>query len=74
MSIVYPILLLSSRKEVNQNKMLKITIEVQEDKIQDRCHVTIKNQKDLSKCSENEKRTGAMVRNEIEKALHNLED
>lgn len=54
--------------------MLRIIIEVQEDKIQDKCYVTIKNQKDLSKCSENEKRTGAMVRNEIEKALHKLED
>lgn len=54
--------------------MLKITIEVEEDKKNDKCKVTIKNQKDLSKCSENEKRTGAMVRNEIEKALHNLED
>lgn len=72
--VVYCVLLLSSRKEVDQNKMLKITIEVQEDKKEDKCHVTIKNQKDLSKCSENEKRTGAMVRNEIEKALHNLED
>ena len=63
-----------NRKEVNQNKMLKITIEVEEDKKNDKCKVTIKNPKDLSKCSENEKRTGAMVRNEIEKSLHNLED
>lgn len=54
--------------------MLKITIEVEEDKKNDKCKVTIKNPKDLSKCSENEKRTGAMVRNEIEKSLHNLED
>ena len=54
--------------------MLKITIEVQEDKTRDNCQVTIKNQKDLSKCSENEKRTGAMVRNEIEKVLHKLEN
>ena len=54
--------------------MLKITIEIQEDKSIDKCHVTIKNPKDLSKCTENEKRTGAMVRNEIEKALYNLQD
>ena len=54
--------------------MLKITIEVQEDKTQDKCHVTIKNQKDLSKCSENEKRTGAMVRNEIKKKKQKLEN
>ena len=54
--------------------MLKITIQVQENKDKNNCTVKMINPKDLSKCSENEKRTGAMVRNEIEKSLHNLED
>lgn len=52
--------------------MLKITIQVQESK-DDNCKVTIINPKDLSKASENEKSVGAVVRNQIEKALSELQ-
>ena len=54
--------------------MLTITIDIKENKNKDSCNVTIKNPKDLTKATEQEKQTGAMVRNEIEKALQNLKD
>ena len=54
--------------------MLKLTIEIKENKNKDSCSVTIVNPKDLSKSSEVEKQCGAMVRNEIEKAIKNIEN
>ena len=53
--------------------MLKITIQVSENKGKDSCDVKIINPKDLSKSSDAEKNTGAMVLNEITKALQNLQ-
>lgn len=54
--------------------MLKITIQIQENKDKDNCTVKLINQKDLSKASANEKKTGAMVLNQIEKSLKELQD
>lgn len=53
--------------------MLKITIQVQENKNKDSCSVTIVNPKDLSKASENEKNVTAIVRSEIEKVLTGIQ-
>ena len=53
--------------------MLKITIQVQEKKGTDDCTVKIVDPKDLSKCSESEKTVGAMVKNQVVKALSELE-
>lgn len=52
--------------------MLKITIEVKENKDKESCQVKIINPKDLSKASEGEQKVGAMIINEIEKDLHEL--
>ena len=52
--------------------MLKITIEIKENKEKDACSVTLKNPKDLSKASEVEQKCGAMVKTNIEKALAEL--
>lgn len=54
--------------------MLKITIQVQENKGKDNCTVKLINPKDLSKASENEKKAGAMVLNQIEKSLKEIQD
>lgn len=54
--------------------MLKLTIEVKENKDNDTCTVTIINPKDVSKATDNEKNVGAVVRNEIEKAIQNLQN
>ena len=54
--------------------MLKITIQVTENKKDDTCKVTVINPKDLSKASENEKRVCAVVRNQIDKALEEIKD
>lgn len=54
--------------------MLKITIQVSEDKVKDKCNVKLINPKDLSKASENEKRVTAVVINQIEKALEEIQD
>lgn len=54
--------------------MLKITIQVQEDKNKEKCTVKMINPKDLSKASENEKRACAMVINQITKALEEIQD
>lgn len=69
-------MLLSARKEVNQNKMLKITIEVSENKDQETCKAVLKNPKEteLKKATEQEKQTMAMVINKVTDALHELED
>lgn len=52
--------------------MLKITIQVQENK--DKCTVKMINPKDLSKATESEKRACAMVINQITKALEEIQD
>ena len=54
--------------------MLKITIQIQEDKQKDKCTVKMINPKDLSKSTENEKKACAMVQNQIEKALNEIKD
>ena len=54
--------------------MLKITIQVQENKDKSKCTVKMINPKDLSKVSENEKNACAMVINQIEKALKEIQD
>ena len=54
--------------------MLKITIQITENKEKDKCTVKLINPKDLSKASNSEKNACAMVINQIEKALENLKD
>lgn len=54
--------------------MLKITIQVHENKDKNKCTVKMINPKDLSKASENEKRACAMVINQIRKALEEIQD
>ena len=54
--------------------MLKITIQVQEDKNKEKCTVKLINPKDLSKASESEKNACAMVINQITKALEEIQD
>ena len=54
--------------------MLKITIQVQEDKNKDKCTVKMINPKDLSKATESEKNACAMVINQITKALKEIQD
>lgn len=54
--------------------MLKITIQLQENKDKDTCTVKLINPKDLSKASESEKNICAMVINQITKALQELQN
>ena len=54
--------------------MLKITIQVVESKEKDKCTVKIINPKDLAKATVAEKNAGAMVINQIEKALKEIQD
>lgn len=54
--------------------MLKITITVQESKEKDKCTVKMINPKDLSKCTDAEKNACAMVINQIEKSLKEIQD
>ena len=54
--------------------MLKITIQVQENKDKNNCTVKMINPKDLSKASESEKNVCAMVINQITKALQKLQN
>ena len=54
--------------------MLKITVQVQEDKNNEKCTVKLINPKDLSKASESEKNACAMVINQITKALKEIQD
>ena len=54
--------------------MLKITIQVQENKDKSKCTVKMINPKDLSKATENENRACAMVINQIEKSLNEIKD
>ena len=54
--------------------MLKITIQVTEDKDKQKCTVKLINPKDVSKATENEKRACAMVINQIEKSLNEIKD
>ena len=54
--------------------MLKITIQVREDKNKEKCTVKMINPKDLSKASESEKNACAMVINQITKALKEIQD
>ena len=55
-------------------QMLKITIQVQENKDKSKCTVKMINPKDLSKASDNEKTTCAMVINEITNTLQSMSD
>lgn len=54
--------------------MLKITIQVTEDKSKEKCTVKMINPKDLSKSSDAEKNACAMVINQITKALKEIQD
>lgn len=54
--------------------MLKIIIQVTEDKNKEKCTVKMINPKDLSKASEVEKRACAMVINQIGKSLNEIKD
>ena len=54
--------------------MLKITIQVQENKDKNKCTVKMINPKDLSKASESEKNACAMVINQITKAMQEIQD
>ena len=54
--------------------MLKITIQVQENKDQSKCTVKMINPQDLSKASESEKIACAMVINQFTKALQEIQD
>ena len=63
-----------NRKVGDKTKMLKITIQVTEDKDKEKCTVKMINPKDLSKATENEKRACAMVINQIEKSLNEIKD
>ena len=56
--------------------MLKITIEVSENKDQETCKAILKNPKEteLKKATDQEKQTMAMVINKVTDALHELED
>lgn len=54
--------------------MLKITIQITEDKNKEKCRVKMINPKDLSKASESEKNACAMVINQITKALQEIQD
>ena len=54
--------------------MLKITIQVQENKDKNNCTVKMINPKDLSKASDHEKITCAMVINEITNTLQSMSD
>jgi hypothetical protein len=54
------------------NKMLKITVQVVENKDQDTCKVNLQTPKDFSKAAENEKKVSAMVIDKITKALEEL--
>ena len=54
--------------------MLKITIQVQEDKDKNNCTVKMINPKDLSKASKSEKNVCAIVINQITKALQEIQD
>ena len=54
--------------------MLKITIQVQENKDKEKCTVKMINPKDLSKSTENEQKACAMVINQIEKSLKEIQD
>lgn len=54
--------------------MLKITVQISENKDKEKCTVKMINPKDLSKASENEKKACAMVINQIEKSLKEIQD
>ena len=54
--------------------MLKITIEVRENKDKEKCTVKLINPKDLSKGTEHEKNACCMVINQITKALEEIKD
>ena len=54
--------------------MLKITIQVQENKDKNNCTVKMINPKDLSKASDAEKNACAMVINEITNTLQSMSD
>lgn len=54
--------------------MLKITVQISENKDKNNCTVKMINPKDLSKASENEKKACAMVINQIEKSLKEIQD
>lgn len=54
--------------------MLKLTIQVSENKNNDTCNVQMITPKDLSKATSNEKTVGAMVANELTKTLQSMQN
>lgn len=54
--------------------MLKIILQIQENKNKNKCIVKMINPKDISKGSDNEKTTCAMVINEITNTLQSMAD
>lgn len=54
--------------------MLKITIEVKENKGEKSCKVTMINPKDTTKATDAEKNCCAMVINQIEKSLKEIQE
>ena len=54
--------------------MLKLTIQIVENKNTDNCNVKVIVPKDFSKATDNEKNCGAMVYNQINKALNEIKD
>ena len=58
----------------DKTEMLKITIQVQENKDKNKCTVKMINPKDLSKATESEKNACAMVINQITKSLQEIQD
>lgn len=53
--------------------MLKLTIEIKENKGKESSNVKIIVPKDLSKATENERQVGAMVKDQCEKALSEIQ-
>ena len=54
--------------------MLKITIQIVENKNKDTCNVKMITPKDLSKATENEKNCTATIINQITKSLEEIQD
>ena len=54
--------------------MLKVVIQVKENKNADTCNVELITPKDISKATANEKTTGAMVVNEITRTLQSMQN
>lgn len=59
--------------ERRNKQMLKLTIEIKENKGKESSNVKIIVPKDLSKATENERLVGAMVKDQCEKALSEIQ-